>query len=58
MIVPAALTVKEAAQYIGMSVSWLHHSDVPRVRLGKAAVRYLRADLDTYLAQRRDLDAA
>ena len=57
MIVPAALTVKEAAQYIGMSVSWLHHSDVPRVRLG-AAVRYLRADLDAYLAQRRDLDAA
>jgi len=56
-MIPAALTAKEAAQYIGMSLSWLQHSDVPRVRLG-AAVRYLRADLDVYLAQRRDLDAA
>ena len=57
MMPPAALTVKEAAQYIGMSASWLRQSDVPRVRLG-TAVRYLRADLDVYLAQRRDLDAA
>ena len=56
-MIPAALTAKEAAQYLGMSLSWLQHSDVPRVRLG-AAVRYLRADLDVYLAQRRDLDAA
>ena len=47
----------QAAHYIGMSASWLRQSDVPRVRLG-AAVRYLRADLDAYLAQRRDLDAA
>ena len=57
LVTPAALTAKEAARYIGMSLSWLEHSDVPRVRLGRA-VRYLRSDLDLYLAQRRDLDAA
>lgn len=49
----AALTTGEAAVYIGMSRSWLEHSDVPRVRLGKA-VRYLVKDLDAYLLQRRD----
>lgn len=54
---PAALTPKGAADYIGMSLSWLEHSDVPRVKLGRA-VRYLRSDLDAYLAQRRDRDAA
>lgn len=53
----AALHVQEAAAYIGMSKSWLAHSDVPRVRLGRA-VRYLVADLDAYLLQRRDRDAA
>lgn len=53
----AALRVPDAARYIGMSQSWLEHSDVPRVRLGRA-VRYLVKDLDMYLAQRRDMDAA
>lgn len=52
---PAALTVEQAARYVGMSVSWLNHSDVPRVRLGRA-VRYLKTDLDAYLTQRRDMD--
>jgi excisionase family DNA binding protein len=57
MTEPAALTTKDAATYLSVSVSWLEHSDVPRVRLGRS-VRYLRSDLDTYLAQRRDRDAA
>ncbi len=49
----SAFTAPEAARYIGMSLSYVEHSDIPRVRLGRA-VRYLRADLDSYLAQRRD----
>lgn len=49
---PAAFPLKEAAAYISMSPSWLEHSDVPRVRLGRC-VRYLRADLDRYLEARR-----
>lgn len=54
---PAVLGYDEAATYIGMKRSWLEHSDVPRVRLGRR-VLFLIADLDTYLAQRRDRDAA
>jgi 3-hydroxymyristoyl/3-hydroxydecanoyl-(acyl carrier protein) dehydratase len=54
---PGALGVEAAAQYIGMSVSWLQHSDVPRVKLGRR-VLYRTMDLDRYLAQRTDLDVA
>lgn len=46
------LTTAEAAKYVGMSKSWVEHSDVPRVRLGRRVV-FLRADLDAYLAARR-----
>ena len=53
----AALTTDEAARYIKMSRSFVEHSDIPRVRLGRS-VRYLVSDLDAYLAQRRDRDAA
>lgn len=54
-ITPIALDVKDAASYIGMSVSWLEHSDVPRVRLGRR-VKYLVEDLDRYLKQHRTHD--
>lgn len=47
----AVLTAKEAAAYLGMSVSWVEHSDLPRVRLGRA-VRFRRVDLDAYVAAR------
>lgn len=47
-----AFTTDEAAAYIRMSPRWLEKSDVPRVRLGRC-VRFLRADLDAYLAARR-----
>jgi predicted DNA-binding transcriptional regulator AlpA len=47
----AVFTAEEAARYIGMSTSWLWHSDVPRVRLGRA-VRFRRVDLDAYVAAR------
>lgn len=46
------LSAKAAAAYIGMSVSWLWHSDIPRVRLG-ARVKWLREDLESYLRSRR-----
>lgn len=51
------LSAKDAAAYIDMSVSWLWHSDVPRIRLGRR-VKFLRADLDAYLAARRTHGAA
>lgn len=54
---PATMDVMEAAQYIGMSPSWLARSDVPRVRLGRR-VLYLRADLDAFLVQRRSHGSA
>ena len=49
----AALRLREAAAYVGMSASWLAHSDMPRVRMGRRATVYLIADLDAYLAARR-----
>jgi hypothetical protein len=54
---PAALKPPQAALYIGMSLSWLEHSDVPRVKMGRSVV-YRVVDLDSYLAARCDLDAA
>lgn len=49
-----------AARYIGMSESWLRQSRMlgrsdgpPFLRMGTRAVRYLRADLDRWLEQRR-----
>jgi predicted DNA-binding transcriptional regulator AlpA len=49
----------EAAQYIGMSDAWLRKSRMnrdplapPFLQIGKS-VRYLRADLDNWLASRR-----
>lgn len=52
-----AMSAKDAASYIDMSVRWLWDSDVPRVRLGRR-VKFLRADLDAYLTQRRTHGAA
>lgn len=53
----------EAARYIGMSHSWLRQTRIntkfrvnggpPFVRVGARSIRYLRADLDYWLAQRR-----
>jgi predicted DNA-binding transcriptional regulator AlpA len=48
----ATLSASEAADYIGMSESWLRRSDVPRVRLGSRVI-FMRSDLNAYLAQRR-----
>jgi len=56
---PRALSDRETAHYIGMSESWLRQSRVtgrpdapPYVKIGRA-VRYLRDDLDAWLAARR-----
>lgn len=49
---PFRFDMEGAAAYIGMSVSWLEHSDVPRVRLGRK-VHFLREDLEAYMRARR-----
>jgi predicted DNA-binding transcriptional regulator AlpA len=54
---PFQFDLAEAAAYIGMSRSWLEHSDVPRVRLG-TRVKFLREDLEAYLRARRTHGAA
>jgi hypothetical protein len=58
----APLNERDAAEYIGVSPSYLRHSRVrgstkctdapPYVRIGKA-IRYLPRDLDSWLASRR-----
>ena len=56
-----AMTSREAAHYIGMSESWLRqmrmHTDAridgpPYMKIGRA-VRYLRSDLDHWLADQK-----
>jgi hypothetical protein len=56
-LLPAVLSARDAARYIGMSESWLWRSDVPRVRMG-SRVNFLVCDLDAYLVQRRSHGAA
>lgn len=53
------MTEREASRYIGMSRSWLAQSRAsasentpPHLKLGRS-VRYMRSDLDTWLAQQR-----
>lgn len=43
----AILSREEAADFLRMSLSWLTHSDVPRVRLGRRTV-FLRSQLVRY----------
>jgi len=50
---------REAADYIGMSETWLRQQrchgapgQPPYIRIGRS-IRYLRADLDRWLAERR-----
>ncbi len=56
------LTSPEAANYVGMSDSWLRQSRMrgnpdapPYIKIGKA-VRYLKADLDAWLEKLRHVD--
>jgi len=55
---PRAMTETEAAEYLGMSRMWLrigrssgNPQTPPYVKFGRA-VRYLRADLDRWIAER------
>jgi hypothetical protein len=45
------LTVKEAANFLRMSVAWLYASDIPYVKLGRRRV-YRAEDLDSFVAGR------
>ena len=55
---PAAMNEAEAAEYIGMSRAWLRlgrsrgNPDAPPYVKISRAVRYLRADLDRWIAER------
>jgi len=58
-----SLPSKQAADYIGMSESWLRKSRLegaseapPHLKIGRA-VRYLTSDLDHWLAERRHVSA-
>lgn len=55
--IPEAITEIEAARYIGMSRSWLAQARMrgngpPYIKIGRS-VRYLRSDLDAWLALMR-----
>jgi predicted DNA-binding transcriptional regulator AlpA len=59
---PGVLTDKEAAQYIGMSESWLRISRMkgsldtpPFLKIGRS-VRYLKQDLDNWLLKQRRIN--
>ncbi len=45
------LSVKEAADYLDMSESWLYSSGIPFVKLGSRRL-YRVEDLDAYISQR------
>ena len=45
------LSVKEAAAWLGMSMSWLAQSDVPFVRLGRRRL-YRASDLRAHISAR------
>lgn len=49
---PFQFDAEGAADYIGMSPTWLWASDIPRVRLGRS-VKWLREDLESYLRAHR-----
>lgn len=48
------MTAREAALYLGVSVSWCYHelkAYVPHVKIGHC-LRYRREDIDRYIASR------
>jgi predicted DNA-binding transcriptional regulator AlpA len=45
------LSAREAAAFLGMSLSWVYQSDVPHSHLGRRRL-YRRQDLDDYVARR------
>ena len=52
------LTTKQAAKYLGVSMAFLEGdrwagAQVPFVRIGSRAVRYLKEDLEAYVKERR-----
>jgi len=48
------MTRQEAAAYLRLSLRTMDRLPIPRVKLGHRTVRFLRADLDAYLAQHRE----
>lgn len=55
-ILPASLSEREAARYIGMSAAWLKKSRTQRFRSTADAPRYVRAGTRRVVYRRVDLD--
>lgn len=55
-ILPASLSEREAARYIGMSAAWLKKSRTRRFRSTADAPRYVRAGARRIVYRRVDLD--
>ncbi len=45
------MSVEEAADYLGLSKSWIYQSDIPRVKLGRRRL-YRPSDLNKYVSAR------
>jgi excisionase family DNA binding protein len=46
------LSVKQAADYLGMSQAWLYESGIPCIKLGRRRL-YRTEDLDAFADKRR-----
>lgn len=46
----AVLSPEEAAAVMGVSLSWLRRSEVPRARHGVGGVKYLKSECLAYVA--------
>ena len=52
------LTTKQAAEFLGVSMAFLERdrwagARIPFVRIGSRTIRYLKADLESYVSSRR-----
>ena len=55
-VLPASLSERDAARYIGMSAAWLKKSRTRRFRSTSDAPRYVRAGTRRIVYRRVDLD--
>jgi len=52
------LTTKEAANYLGISVSMLardraNKKEIPHIKIGSRMIKYLKSDLDDYIKSKK-----
>ena len=51
---PELLTRAQCAEYLGICLSNLDKSDLPRIKLSTHAVRYRKSDVDAWLDSKRE----